>query len=728
MNLFLELRRHGKLAAKRHPMYEKNKFGKFWMYFMAVFWAGYLIFFGTTFAFALDEESREPYQIINGVLIIILALDFLMRFPFQKTPTQEIKPYLLLPVRRSRLIDFLLLRSGLAGFNFIWLFFFVPLAVINVSRYYGAAGVLTYCAGIWLLMVLNNYWFLLCRTLMNERIWWVFLPIVFYAGIGCALFIPDESPLFDWSVTFGEGFVTGNPLYFLGLIVAIALLWLVNRKVMQGLVYSELNKVEDTTVKVRNVSEYRFLDRYGEIGEYMRLELKLLLRNKICKASLRSIIIVVLAFSGLLGFTDIYDSTGMKNFIMVYNYVIFGTLFISNIMGYEGNYIDGLMSRKESIYALLRAKYILYSLAILLPFLLMIPAMVMGKLTVLSCLAWDAEPPPHCPDGRNGYKHRADSHRSGLHPHFPLLAEEHLPPLHATQVQKHGRIPRQPATLRLSFNISIHHQPFTTNPYPLMIEITQLQKNFGTKKAVDIENYTIAPGEMLGLVGNNGAGKTTLFRLILDLLQADRGTVSINGTDVSKSEDWKNFTGAFIDDGFLIDYLTPEEYFYFIGKMYGLKKEEVDERLKPFERFMNGEVLGQKKFIRNYSMGNKQKIGIISAMLHHPQLLILDEPFNFLDPSSQAIIKHLLKRYNEEHAATVIISSHNLNHTVDICPRIALLEHGVIIRDLQNENNSAEQELEAYFNIRVEEEISEEQHDDDRSETAEENEPATPKP
>ncbi|WP_300811922.1 ABC transporter ATP-binding protein [uncultured Bacteroides sp.] len=261
-----------------------------------------------------------------------------------------------------------------------------------------------------------------------------------------------------------------------------------------------------------------------------------------------------------------------------------------------------------------------------------------------------------------------------------------------------------------------------------MIEITQLQKNFGTKKAVDIENYTIAPGEMLGLVGNNGAGKTTLFRLILDLLQADRGTVSINGTDVSKSEDWKNFTGAFIDDGFLIDYLTPEEYFYFIGKMYGLKKEEVDERLKPFERFMNGEVLGQKKFIRNYSMGNKQKIGIISAMLHHPQLLILDEPFNFLDPSSQAIIKHLLKRYNEEHAATVIISSHNLNHTVDICPRIALLEHGVIIRDLQNENNSAEQELEAYFNIRVEEEISEEQHDDDRSETAEENEPATPKP
>ena len=232
-----------------------------------------------------------------------------------------------------------------------------------------------------------------------------------------------------------------------------------------------------------------------------------------------------------------------------------------------------------------------------------------------------------------------------------------------------------------------------------MITINKLQKNFGEKKAVDIESYMIDQGDMLGLVGNNGAGKTTLFRLILDLLKADAGNVTINDVDVSKSEEWKKFTGAFIDDGFLIDYLTPEEYFYFIGKMYGLKKEKVEERLKPFERFMNGEVTGQKKLIRNFSAGNKQKIGIISAMLHYPQLLILDEPFNFLDPSSQSVIKHLLKKYN----ATVIISSHNLNHTVDVCPRIALLEHGTIIRDIRNENNSAEKELEDYFNVDVEE-------------------------
>ena len=235
-----------------------------------------------------------------------------------------------------------------------------------------------------------------------------------------------------------------------------------------------------------------------------------------------------------------------------------------------------------------------------------------------------------------------------------------------------------------------------------MITIDKLKKNFGEKIAVDIEHYEINQGDMLGLVGNNGAGKTTLFRIMLDLLKADDGKVIINDIDVSQSEDWKSITGAFIDNGFLIDYLTPEEYFYFIGKMYGLKKEEVDERLIPFERFMSGEVIGHKKLIRNYSAGNKQKIGIISAMLHYPQLLILDEPFNFLDPSSQSIIKHLLKKYNEEHQATVIISSHNLNHTVDVCPRIALLEHGVIIRDIINEDNSAEKELEHYFNVEEE--------------------------
>lgn len=237
-----------------------------------------------------------------------------------------------------------------------------------------------------------------------------------------------------------------------------------------------------------------------------------------------------------------------------------------------------------------------------------------------------------------------------------------------------------------------------------MLTISNLTKRFGTKVAVNIADYTILQGTMLGLVGNNGAGKTTLFRLILDLLKADEGEVHIDHINVAKSEDWKQHTGAFIDDSFLIDYLTPEEYFYFLGRAYGLKKEEVDARLAPFARFMSGEVLGQKKLIRDFSRGNKQKIGIIGAMLHHPSLLILDEPFNFLDPSSQSVIKHLLAEYNKETGATILVSSHNLNHTTDVCPRIALLENGVIIRDIDNSAHTAEQELESYFNVNFAEE------------------------
>ena len=228
------------------------------------------------------------------------------------------------------------------------------------------------------------------------------------------------------------------------------------------------------------------------------------------------------------------------------------------------------------------------------------------------------------------------------------------------------------------------------------ITINNLKKTFGKgeslKVAVDIEQYTIHSGELLGLVGNNGAGKSTLFRLILDLIKADTGTVHMDDVDVSKTEAWKDWTGAFIDDSFLIDYLTPDEYFQFIGRITGLTNEQLQEELKKFEHFMAGEVAGQKKLIRN------QKVGIVAAMLLRPQVLILDEPFNFLDPSSQSIIKHLLTDYNKETGATILVSSHNLTHTVDICPRIALMEDGHIIRDIDNRNGEAQTELESYFN------------------------------
>ena len=236
-----------------------------------------------------------------------------------------------------------------------------------------------------------------------------------------------------------------------------------------------------------------------------------------------------------------------------------------------------------------------------------------------------------------------------------------------------------------------------------MITISNLKKSFGETIACDIPALTINDGDILGLVGNNGAGKTTLFRMLLDLLKPDEGEVILSknqeesAVNPASSEKWKEWTGAYIDEGFLIDFLTPEEYFAFIGKITDMTQEKVDERLKDFERLAAGEIFGQKKLIRNLSAGNKQKVGIMSALFNKPRLVILDEPFNFLDPSSQNILKHELKAYQEQTGATILISSHNLQHTIDISTRVTLLEKGRIIMDLSNENGAARTELENYF-------------------------------
>ena len=230
-----------------------------------------------------------------------------------------------------------------------------------------------------------------------------------------------------------------------------------------------------------------------------------------------------------------------------------------------------------------------------------------------------------------------------------------------------------------------------------MITIENLKKQFGETTACDIPAFTINDGDILGLVGNNGAGKTTLFRMILDLLKPDQGTVSINNINPALSEEWKKYVSAYIDEGFLIDYLTPEEYFDFLGKINGLTPDIMTQRLLKYEHFAGGEVFGQKKLIRNLSAGNKQKVGIISALIRETEIVILDEPFNFLDPTSQNILKKTLKQYVEDTKATIIISSHNLQHTMDISTRIALLEKGQIIRDLSDVNSEAQHELEDYF-------------------------------
>ena len=234
-----------------------------------------------------------------------------------------------------------------------------------------------------------------------------------------------------------------------------------------------------------------------------------------------------------------------------------------------------------------------------------------------------------------------------------------------------------------------------------MLEINNLSKSFDKVEALNIPQLSVKAGELVGIVGNNGAGKTTLFRLCLDLLKGETGSVKIEYEDASQTEMWKNFTGSFLDERFLIDFLTPEEYFYFIGELYGKTKAEIDEILLDFSQFMSNEILGNKKYIEKFSKGNKQKIGIVGAMLMRPRLLILDEPFNYLDPSSQIEMKNLLQKYNTEFGATILLSSHNIQYVADICNRIIIIERGKIVRDEIGATPAMREELEKYFENRV---------------------------
>ncbi len=229
-----------------------------------------------------------------------------------------------------------------------------------------------------------------------------------------------------------------------------------------------------------------------------------------------------------------------------------------------------------------------------------------------------------------------------------------------------------------------------------MITINNLSKVYETKKVLSIENLEFPKGQTIGLVGNNGAGKTTLFSLILDLIEPSSGFVSIDGEKVDESESWKNKVGAFIDETFLIGYLTPEEYFYFLGELRGQSKANVDEFLKNFTDFFNGEILNAKKYIRDLSKGNMKKVGIIGALIGTPAIIILDEPFANLDPSTQIKLKNLIRDWSQNLDSTFLISSHDLAHTTEVCERIVVINKGELVRDIQTSPETL-RDLEQYF-------------------------------
>lgn len=238
-----------------------------------------------------------------------------------------------------------------------------------------------------------------------------------------------------------------------------------------------------------------------------------------------------------------------------------------------------------------------------------------------------------------------------------------------------------------------------------MITTHNLIKKYGNQMVLNIEHLEIPKGQSFGLVGNNGAGKTTFFSLLLDLIQPTAGHIINNEVQVDASEAWKPFTSSFIDETFLIGYLTPEEYFYFIGELRGQNKADINALLSNFEDFFHGEILGQKKYLRDLSKGNQKKAGIVASFIGNPEVVILDEPFANLDPTTQIRLKQIIKDLAAKQGVTVLVSSHDLMHVTDVCERIVVLNKGEVVKDIKTATETLK-ELEAFFGASIAQETA----------------------
>jgi len=232
-----------------------------------------------------------------------------------------------------------------------------------------------------------------------------------------------------------------------------------------------------------------------------------------------------------------------------------------------------------------------------------------------------------------------------------------------------------------------------------MITAKDLSKQYNEKTVLNIPELKIPRGQSFGLVGNNGAGKTTFFNLVLDLIKPTTGVVINNGIEVNKSENWKNYTSAFIDESFLIGYLTPEEYFRFIADLRNVSKSELIDFLDNFKEFFNNEILDMKKFLRDFSKGNQKKVGLVASFIGNPEVIVLDEPFSNLDPTTQIRLKKIIKEISVQKETTLLISSHDLGHISEVTDRIVILDKGNIVKDLET-NPETLKELEHFFAVR----------------------------
>lgn len=384
LGIYKALRRHRKLAAERALDASRNKTAKAIGYVLGSLVLVYLMGFAIMFSLIANEsETITPIGLILSLFPFVMVVDFSVRLSTQQTPSQLIKPYVLLPLPRYACVESFIISSLLSWGNLIWMALFVPFCIMSVVFSYGIGVAAGFLCLVWLLILLNSQIYLICRTLINDSMLWWILPLAIYGAIFSPWYIGSDVSFdrlvcfWSWPAQFVE---RGNPLPILAVLAALTGVMAINRRVQYAHVMAELSRVE--TTKIKRISSFSFFERYGEVGNYLQLELKQILRNKNPRKQFISAAVMVLLFSLLITFSDIYDGEFMTAFLGFYNFVVFGAVNLTQLLSVEGNYIDCLMVRRENILKLLTAKYIFYCGVLVLPFVLMLPTVFSGKWSV----------------------------------------------------------------------------------------------------------------------------------------------------------------------------------------------------------------------------------------------------------------------------------------------------------------------------------------------------------
>ena len=391
LQLYRTLYRHRSLSMRRALDYEHNRSAKYLFYIGYIMGFAYMLFIAVLLSLKVNNmRDTNAAGLIVGILPIILLVDLFIRFTYQQTPAQIIKCYALLPLPRKVCIESFIGASLFNLGNAWWYVLFVPSCVMAVVFSYGLLATILLLAFIGLAILLNSQLYVLFRTLISQSLLWILGLLAVYSLLAIPMILGGNgsfaSSLFIYS-RLGIALSQGEmwPLLIV-LALLIAVVWL-NREVQLRAIWRELTS-EKAATKVDGKDRLAFLRQHGAIGEYAHLEWKLISRNKFPRKTFIYSFFLIALLSVLITFTQAYNGDGMVRFWCSYNFVILALSVLSRLLSMEGNYIDMLMVHPNSIYSLLRAKYYVYCGLLIVPFMLMLPMVFVGKASLLMLLGF----------------------------------------------------------------------------------------------------------------------------------------------------------------------------------------------------------------------------------------------------------------------------------------------------------------------------------------------------